>query len=107
MSFRVDSKIKLERFSFCIGKLKRICVYCVLLRHKSLERFFGWLQKFGENYPELSKLAAKLGVKRVVGTAGTGYGAWELFKHIMLPKLIGDNKSVTRTYDPKNGLQAV
>jgi hypothetical protein len=39
------------------------------------------LQKFGENYPELTKLATKLGL-RVAGATGT-VAEWELLKHIM------------------------
>jgi hypothetical protein len=38
------------------------------------------LQQFGENYPELTRLAAKLGWK-TASTTGT-LAAWELFKHI-------------------------
>lgn len=38
------------------------------------------LQKFGENYPELTKLATKLGFS-TAGTGGT-LAAWELLKHI-------------------------
>ncbi|HWO32398.1 MAG TPA: hypothetical protein VNO32_26685 [Candidatus Acidoferrum sp.] len=38
------------------------------------------LQKFGENYPELTKLATKLGFH--VGATGSTVAAWELLKHI-------------------------
>lgn len=38
------------------------------------------LQKFGENYPELTKLATKLGFQ--TGAAGSTVAAWELLKHI-------------------------
>lgn len=38
------------------------------------------LQKFGENYPELTKLATKLGFH--AGAASSTVAAWELFKHI-------------------------
>ena len=38
------------------------------------------LKQFAESYPELSKLAAKLGAS-ALGTSGS-IGAWELFKHI-------------------------
>jgi hypothetical protein len=38
------------------------------------------LQKFGENYPELTKLATRLGFH--AGATGTTVAAWELLKHI-------------------------
>jgi hypothetical protein len=38
------------------------------------------LQKFGENYPELTKLAARLGFHGA--SAGSTVAAWELLKHI-------------------------
>jgi hypothetical protein len=38
------------------------------------------LQKFGENYPELTKLATKLGFQ--AGGVGSTVAAWELLKHI-------------------------
>jgi len=38
------------------------------------------LQHFGENYPELTKLATKLGFHGAA--AGSTVGAWELLKHI-------------------------
>jgi hypothetical protein len=42
------------------------------------------LQKFGENYPELTKLASRLGFHAAATAAGTGttVAAWELLKHI-------------------------
>jgi len=42
------------------------------------------LQQFGENYPELTKLATKLGFK--IGEGGSTLAAWELLKHITAGK---------------------
>jgi hypothetical protein len=41
------------------------------------------LSTFKDAYPELAKLAPKLGsFGQTAGTLGSGYAAWELFKHI-------------------------
>ena len=40
------------------------------------------LSQFANAYPELSKLVGKLGFGKTAGTLGTGYAAWELFRHV-------------------------